>query len=74
MNPLVPAPFGVERVTTASKVLPAAAATLLLAALGPAPAPAAPQPGIAWVRDYKQAVRQASEQGKWLFIDFYTDG
>lgn len=30
--------------------------------------------GIAWVRDYQAAVKQAGEEGKWLFIDFYSDG
>ncbi len=30
--------------------------------------------GIAWVKDYNAAVKQAKDQGKWLFVDFYTDG
>ena len=29
--------------------------------------------GIAWVKDYAKAVQQSKDEGKWLFIDFYTD-
>ncbi len=29
--------------------------------------------GIAWVKDYQKAVAQAKDEGKWLFVDFYTD-
>lgn len=29
--------------------------------------------GINWVRDYEQAVKQSTEEGRWMFVDFYTD-
>ena len=29
--------------------------------------------GIAWVRDYQAAAKQAKDEGKWMFVDFYTD-
>ncbi len=29
--------------------------------------------GIAWIKDYAQARKKASEEGKWMFVDFYTD-